>query len=135
MIETQHATEPLPAPDAAALDGVGVHWHDELVAERLVIAFGLIVRDVLVDDLTQVAFAERDDASQALAANRAHEALGVGVQVWGSRRQPHTLDAARCEQRAESVSEQRVAIHDEVAMLEQEAINGVSQVAFEDTFR
>jgi hypothetical protein len=49
MVEIQHAAGALSSQDTAAYDGVGVRARNELVAKRLMIAFGVIVSSELPD--------------------------------------------------------------------------------------
>ena len=109
MVVVKHATEALSAHDAAACGCVVVRCHDELVAERLMRPLSVIVLDVLLNDLPQVAFAQRNDTRETLAPNRADPALRVGVEIWTARRQLYTFDTARREHRAECVRIQWVA--------------------------
>jgi len=68
MVEVQHAAESLSAHDAAAVGGIVVDRRDELVSQPLVRAFSMTVRDILENNLPQVALAQRDDACETLAA-------------------------------------------------------------------
>lgn len=63
----QHAAEPFAAHGAAAVGCVVVHRLDELVAETLVIAFGVVTRDKFRHELAQMMFAQRGDFRQTLA--------------------------------------------------------------------
>lgn len=76
----QHAAEPLTMHNAAAVGGVAVHWRDELVAQRLVRAFPVIMFDVLANDLPQVTLPERDDACETLAPYRSGPTPCVGIK-------------------------------------------------------
>jgi len=58
------------------------------------IALSVVVRDVLVEQLTQMRLAQRHHLRQALVANRAHESLCKGVQGWTACRQSHAFHAA-----------------------------------------
>jgi hypothetical protein len=55
MIEVEHAAETLTANNAAAHGGVVARGEDEQVVETLVIALGVIVFNVFMNDLPQVA--------------------------------------------------------------------------------
>jgi hypothetical protein len=57
---------------------------------------------------------EDDEVVEALAANGADEALGVGVEVWAASWQPQRPDAGALEEGAKVCGEDGVAIHDEV---------------------
>jgi hypothetical protein len=63
MVVAEHAAEALLAQNATAQRGGVVRSRDELVAERLMISFGEIVRDVLSEDQAQVMLTQRYDAS------------------------------------------------------------------------
>ena len=69
MVEVEHAAESLSAQRRAAYGCVVVCRGDELVAERLVRPLSVIVLHVLLNNLTQVAFAQRNHAIHTLAPN------------------------------------------------------------------
>lgn len=124
----QHATEPLTARDAAAVGCVLVRRHNQLVAEALVIAFGMIVRDEFRHELAQMT--SPNGITLAKHSRRAEPihlsayAFKLGLRD-GSRSgfTPLFLSMPR------TVTEQRVSIHDDATMLEEEAVDGVREVA------
>ncbi len=89
---------------------------DQLVSQPLVIPFAVIVGDVLADRTTQRSFAEEDHAVQALLFDRAHEALGPGVQVGRARWQTKSFATALLEDPAERLVVFAVAVDDQEAL-------------------
>jgi hypothetical protein len=73
MRVVQHAAETLTSQDAAAYGGVVIRRSHELVAEALVIALSVIVREVLSDELAQMRLSQRYDPSRTLAPDRADQ--------------------------------------------------------------
>jgi hypothetical protein len=128
MVIVEHAAEAPPTYDAAAHGCVVVRCRDEFVVERLMRPLSVIVFDVLLDDLPQVAFAQRNDAGQTLAPDGTDPTFRVRIEIWTSRRQPYTSDTTCREHLSKCMCVQRVAVHDDVAMLEQKAIDRVGQV-------
>jgi hypothetical protein len=63
----QGTAQPLTTYDPAAVGCVIVRWCDEPVAETLVVSFSVIVRDILENNLPEVALAQRDDACETLS--------------------------------------------------------------------
>ena len=55
---------------------------DEIVPEALVIAFAMVVEDVLGKRVTEVPLTQRNETIQALFLDRLDESLGESVQVW-----------------------------------------------------
>jgi hypothetical protein len=94
MIEVEHAAEALAPKNAPCRGHHVLRWLDQEVVETSMISFSAIMRDVFADELPKMSVAKRYDLGQALLANRAHEAFGVGVQIWAPRRQSHGVDAA-----------------------------------------
>jgi hypothetical protein len=68
MVVVEHAAKPLAPQDAAARGGVVIRRNDELVAEALVIALSVIVREVFCRMSSRRCFSpQRYDSSQTLA--------------------------------------------------------------------
>jgi hypothetical protein len=53
MIVVQHAAETLTSQDAATHGCVSGRCHDELVVEALMVAFPVVVLDILSNELTR----------------------------------------------------------------------------------
>src|SRR5260370_10807403 len=88
---------------------------EQSVVETLMVALKVIVLDECSDGAPQVPLAEQYELVQALALDRQHEPLGVGVQVRAVRRQPDALDTCGAEHVAKLVGEERIAVVDCVA--------------------
>src|SRR5262245_33596221 len=106
-IELQQAAQALIADDLAIANQSTL---DQLVAETLVVAFDVVMREVLLESATEVAFAEQDHPVEALLLDRAHEALCVGVGVRGLERRSDHPDAGRLQHDPEPEGELRVAV-------------------------
>ena len=76
VIEAQQAAQSLAAHDLAGPTQEGRIRLDQLVAERLMVALGVVVRKVSLEDPPQVRLAERNDSGQTEASVHtiAHEA-------------------------------------------------------------
>jgi len=65
--------------------GVQVSWwwcaFQQLVVESLVVSLAMVVLDVLVNYLPQVAFTQQDDSVETFFLDRAHEPFRVGIQI------------------------------------------------------
>jgi len=83
MIEVEQTTEPFASPDGATAVIRGCHERraDESIADALVVAFRIVVPDILGDDESEMPLAKRDDVAQALSPNGVDEALGEGVEI------------------------------------------------------
>ena len=88
VVVLEESAKPHSAEDASATTTnfgttLGI---DAPVAEPLVNAFLVVVDDVLGDRALKMPLAEGNDPVETLAADRAHPALAVGVQVRASAR-------------------------------------------------
>lgn len=72
--------------------------------------FDVIVRNEVVNDMTEMTHADRDHVAQALLLGGAHEALSEGVQVGARAGKPHDLHPRIDERRSERARVERVTI-------------------------
>ena len=84
--------------------------------ERSMRPMVVVVADVDVEDMFELAAAEDEQAIKALAADAADPALGVGVRVRRPNRRPDDGDAFALEDVVESAAELAVAVVDQVAL-------------------
>ena len=91
----QEATQPLAAADFSL--GETISAVNDLVADSLVGAFGVVVIKVRVDRPTQGRVSEEDHPAQALRLDRKHEPLGVRVAVGSPITLAEGRDDAHCE--------------------------------------
>lgn len=78
-------------------------------------AFGIVVVDILSDEMPKVALAEDDEMVEALVSDGADEALSEGIAVGAVARYADTFDAIVAEHGAPCLGEERVSIVDEVS--------------------
>ena len=93
------------------------------------IALGVVVRDELANDDTEMALAERDDVPKAFLLDGANEAFREGIEIRAPRRQSHQRDPRGSQQALELRCVQRVSIDDQVAEASQRADLRVRQIA------
>jgi hypothetical protein len=80
VIEAQQPAKAFAAVDrSVAVSGGG--RFEQAVVEGLVRALGVVVRRILAQHVAQMACAEGDHLVEALAADRADEALGERLQI------------------------------------------------------
>ena len=128
VVVVEKPTEPLTTRDSV-LDSAGPLIRlDQLAPETLMMALGVIMRDVFISCHAQVPLAERNDSMETLGFYREHEPFGVGVQIWTSPWKAHALHAGALENPAERLRKQRIAIHDQVSRVAQEAVDAVGQI-------
>jgi len=106
--------------------GAGV---DERVVETLVVPLLVVVLEELAENAAEVGFAEGDDVVEALVADGAHEALGVGVEIGTAWRDADDAHALVGEQPTERGGVEWVAVGDQEALAGEEAIERVGEVA------
>jgi hypothetical protein len=88
-----------------------------------------VVLDEFSYGVPKMSLAEQHQFVQALALDRQHGPLGVGIQVRTVRWQLDVFDARAAEYVAESTGEERIAIVDDVAHPAQEAVDPVGEAA------
>ena len=81
MIEAQHASESLAPSDGSRASADPRGTLQQPVADSLMIALVMVVRDVFGECALQGGPAEENHAIQAFALHRAHESLGEGIQI------------------------------------------------------
>src|SRR5437773_7325792 len=86
-----------------------------LLVERQVSARPLVVFEIQLQDATQPSFIQDDDVVQALAANRADQALDIGILPRRSRSREDFANAQPPGRFVEFLSVARVAIAKQIA--------------------
>ena len=94
MVRAEESSESLATLNAIHRLGLG-RSIDQPIAESLMVAIQVVVRDIFVDGVPQVQLADGDDLREALLFDRTHESLRVRVEIRTLRRQPNRLDARR----------------------------------------
>lgn len=61
------------------MSGLAFIWHDQTVAETLVVALAVIMQNELMNPFAQRALTEEDHTLQAGFLDAAYESLSVGV--------------------------------------------------------
>ncbi len=95
------------------------HRSQQPIADSLVVALGVVVREEFGDRPPRHAPAEEHHLRQALVLDGPHEPLGDGVHVRRAHGGQHGLDPRARQRLAERLGELRVAIDDEELLAEQ----------------
>jgi hypothetical protein len=77
---TARSAQPLAATNVSAIARERF-WHDQVIAEPLMVPLPMVVGHELVEDADQAPFPEENQAIETLLANRAYEPFRVGVGV------------------------------------------------------
>src|SRR5947207_12224940 len=86
-----------------------------ILVERQVSARPLVVFEIQLQDATQPSFIQDDDVVQALAANRADQALDIGILPRRSRSREDVANAQPASRFVKFLSVARVAIAKQIA--------------------
>lgn len=129
MVEAEQSTQPNATNDGTSVVRRGRVGIDEHIPDALVVALSVVVGDVLAHDVLEMTMPEGDHMIQALAPERPHEALGVGIQVWTAGRNLDDVDAGGPEQLPKCLREERVAVADEMGLAAQATIEGIDRSA------
>ena len=81
VVVIQQSAQTLPSFHCPTLSDMGWVRADQLVLDTLMVAFDMIVRGEFGCGATERALTKQNQAVQARFFNRAHETLGVGIQV------------------------------------------------------
>ena len=119
-IVAKKPTEPLAALDRTASSTLSSGCIDQPLGNSLVIAFAVVVLDVLTDCSSKMRFTDRNDLCQALRFDRSNESLGIRVEIWAAARKPYGTHTRTGEDFSEALREERIAVVNEVAATKQE---------------
>jgi hypothetical protein len=97
MIVTQQATEAVSPQHVPCLTTTYPFRRDESVVEPLMVPLGMIMGQVLADDMVEATFTEYGRLMESFLFDRAHEPFTVGVEVWTPWRQEDGFDTAILE--------------------------------------
>ena len=92
------------------------------------ISFFVIVGRELFAGASQLALTEHDEVIEAFYLDRQHEPFGMGIQIGRPWWQAHGLYTRRSENLAQTRGEEPIAVADQIALSEQEAVEGVGEV-------
>ena len=98
------------------------------MADSLVIAFPVVMLDVLKDGMAKVSFPQGNELAQALILDRANEAFAVGVEVRASGGQAHRPNTGRCQYVPERVHEHRSPVMDQKPFTPQKAVEDIGKI-------
>ncbi len=94
----------------------------------MVRSFPMVVGDVLAYELSEMRLAQWDHAVEAFLLDRAVEPLDERIQVRAAPGQANRLGPGPRETCTELLREDRISVHDQVLMWEQESVYAVSEM-------
>jgi hypothetical protein len=127
VVEVEHAAEAFAALEAADRRADIVDGRDQVVAEGLMVPFGVVVDAVLGEGASKRVRSEEDHSIRDFAAHRQYEPLGRGVAVRSRRRRSDGAHAVPSKLFAEVLGEDRVLIHDQELLRSKESVDGVRE--------
>jgi hypothetical protein len=81
IIVAQEPAEAIPAGHAAAFTIVCGRWSKAHIPQALMIALGMIMDEVLLEDRVEAPFTEYDRLIERFLFDGAHEPLAVGIEI------------------------------------------------------
>ena len=128
VVVVQKSAESLTPREGTATSGVAGS-RDEPTAQALVRPFFVVVRHVLAHELSEMCLSQRNHAVEALLLNRTVEPLDERIQVRAAPGQTNRLDTGPRETCTKFPSEDRIAVHDQVVVWQQEPVRRRSDCA------
>ena len=101
VVILQQSTEPLTRQNAPVADRPRRHWHDQLIAQTLMIPFVMIVLDEFGDGSPERPFTDENHPVQAGFLDRPYEPLRVRIEIRRTGRQADHLHACGGKRLAE----------------------------------
>jgi hypothetical protein len=129
VVGAQQATEALRPHHGTRLATHSFLLRDQVVVEPLMIALGMIMREVLLDHGIERTFTQHDHLCEGFFLDGAHEPFTGGGQVRTVRGQADRLPPTRLKQCVEGLGECCVPVMDQIPFPEEKTIARVRQLA------
>ncbi|TWW10823.1 hypothetical protein E3A20_05920 [Planctomyces bekefii] len=129
MVVLQHAAESFSAFDPAS-DGVTITgWFNQLIAQSLMVSFGMVMLDVFTHGMLQRPLSEEDHPVEALSLQAPKPAFHLRVQVGTLRWQQDDFGLGILLDKATHRDEAAVTVHNQMTGIPQQPIFAVGQIA------
>ncbi len=106
---------------------------DQRVLQPLMISLSMIMRSEFGDGPAKRLLTEEDHPIQALAFDRQNKPFDVSVQIRGTVRQPNDVRSRLLDQVPKVRGELLIAVQDEEALAEENAVDWVGEITACDT--
>ena len=101
---------------------------NQAVAEALVVALAVVMRDEVLSRCAQRTLAKNDQPFQARFFYAPNESLGVRIQIRTPRWQLHGFHASILERTQKRVREQWIPIMDQVMFAREQTLDGIGYI-------
>ena len=91
-------------------------------------ALTVIVQDKLLYRAPKVRLAEWDNPTDTIRLDTQDEPFGMRIQIWGTRRKAEWGHTTFNKHLSEGIGVERVAVEDEMCLIEEKSINGIRQI-------
>ncbi len=105
------------------------YWHDQFVAQALVISFGVIMRDESSQSIARRGLAKENQFVKAFGFQRSEKSFQVRIQIGASRGQLYWLHALVTQEVPKRLTERRIPVHDQVLLVLEKTVLVVGQLA------
>jgi hypothetical protein len=99
-----------------------------LVVETLMISLGMIMRQILPQNIAERILAQDHHLMKRFLFDRAHKPLAMGIQIGTPRGQDDGFHAARLQQTVKGLGEFRISVVDQVPLTQEETLKGINQL-------
>ena len=129
MVVLEQATESITTFYAAS-DGVTITgWFNQLIAQSLMVSFGMVMLDVFTHGMLQRPLSEEDHPVEALSLQAPKPAFHVRVQVGSLGWQQDDFGLGVLLDKSTHRDETAVTVHDQMTGIPQEPIFAAGQIA------
>jgi hypothetical protein len=97
-------------------------WSNQLIAPALMIPLGMIMGEVLADDLVKEPFTEHEHLLDSLFLDGAYKSLAVGIEIGTARGQEHRFYTTVLQARIECLRVLGITIVEQVPFAQQKAL-------------
>ena len=110
IVEIEQSSEPRPASNVSSHKGRRRGSLEQLVATPLMIPLSMVVLDILVDEASEMAFTQRDHATETLVFDRPDKPLRIGIEIGTPCGETDRVDSTASENLLKESRVQRIAV-------------------------
>jgi hypothetical protein len=128
MVVSQNPTKPFATLDLTGSGSNFITGRNDGVVQRLVIAFLVVIGEIVAHCSTERGLAEEDHSRKAFRLDAQMKSLKMGVQVRTLRWQAYGIHTGIVQNRSEDAAEVGITIHQHVLLVFQKAVKWIGKI-------